>query len=71
MECDTCSFRRVILVQIDGNPKDSRPGISAFSLSSGRTPVGYLDINTQTKEILNIKKVGASTAWKDVPTPEI
>jgi len=71
MACDTCSFRRVILVEIDGNPKDSRPGVSAFSLNAGRTPVGYLDINTQTKEIINIKKVGASTAWKDVPTPEI
>ena len=31
----------------------------------------YADINTETGEILNIQKVGRSTAWKDVPTPAI
>jgi protein-S-isoprenylcysteine O-methyltransferase Ste14 len=71
MECDKCSFRRVILVEIDGNTKDPRHGVNVFSLNARRTPVGYLDINTETGEIITIKKVGASTAWKDVPTPEI
>jgi protein-S-isoprenylcysteine O-methyltransferase Ste14 len=70
-EHGTCSFRRVILVEINGNTKDSRHGVNVFSLNAGRTPVGYLDINTQTGEIITIKKVGTSTAWKDVPTPEI
>lgn len=71
MECDKCSFRRVILVEIDGKAKDRRHGVSVFSLNAARTPVGYLDINIQTGEIIAMKKVGASTAWKDVPTPEI
>jgi protein-S-isoprenylcysteine O-methyltransferase Ste14 len=71
MECDTCSFRRVILVEVAEKTKRSQNGVSLFSLDAKRTPVGYLDINTQTKEILKVKKVGPSTAWKDVPTPEI
>ena len=71
MECDTCSFRRVILVEIDGRAKDPRHGVGVFSLDAVRTPVGYLDINAQTGEIVTMKKVGNSTAWKGVPTPEI
>jgi protein-S-isoprenylcysteine O-methyltransferase Ste14 len=71
IKCDTCPFRRVILVEIDGNKKESHHGVDVFSLNAGRTPVGYLDINTKTGEIINTKKVGTSTAWKDVPTPEI
>jgi len=71
MECDTCSFRRVILVEVDGKAKDLSHGVGVFSLDSLRTPVGYLDINTQTGEIITSKKVGPSTAWKGVPTPEI
>ncbi len=71
MECDQCPFRRVILVEVDGNTRDPRHGVGVFSLDAARKPVGYLDINTQTGEIITCKKVGASTAWKDVPTPEI
>jgi protein-S-isoprenylcysteine O-methyltransferase Ste14 len=71
MECDQCSFRRVILVEIDGNAKEPRDGVGVFSLDAARTPVGYLDINAQTGEIIAMKKVGPSTAWKGVPTPEI
>jgi len=71
MECDQCPFRRVILVEVDGNTGDPLHGVGVFSLDSARKPVGYLDINIQTGEIITCKKVGASTAWKDVPTPEI
>jgi hypothetical protein len=59
------------LVEIDGTSKGSHHGVGVFALDATRTPVGYLDINTQTGEIITCKKVGASTAWKDVPTPEI
>jgi hypothetical protein len=71
MECDTCSFRRVILVEVDGKAKQPRHGVGVFSLDAARTPVGYLDINAQTGEIIAMKQVGPSTAWKGVPTPEI
>ncbi|MEJ2093505.1 MAG: isoprenylcysteine carboxylmethyltransferase family protein [Syntrophobacterales bacterium] len=71
MECDNCSFRRVILVEIDRKAKDFHHGVGVFSLDAVRTPVGYLDINAQTGKIVDMKKVGPSTAWKGVPTPEI
>jgi len=71
MECDQCSFRRVILVEIDGTSKGSHHGVGVFALDATRTPVGFLDINTRTGEIVTCKKVGSSSAWKDVPTPEI
>jgi len=41
----------------------------AFNIT--RMPVGFVDINTQTGEIINAKQVEKSTAWKDVPTPAI
>jgi protein-S-isoprenylcysteine O-methyltransferase Ste14 len=68
LECEACPFRRVILVEVDGEPH-SRPGV--FSLQGKRTPVGYVDINTQTGAIIAARKVGSGTAWKDIPTPEI
>jgi hypothetical protein len=33
--------------------------------------VGYIDLDTLTGKIVHIRTVGKSTAWKDVPTPEI
>jgi protein-S-isoprenylcysteine O-methyltransferase Ste14 len=71
MECDQCPFRRVILVEIDGKTKNPRHGVGVFSLHATRKPVGFLDINTQTGKIIDMKSVGTGTAWKDVPTPEI
>ena len=71
MDCDTCAYRRVILVEID----HGRPGhISGRSLLAGgvvRTPVGYIDLEVATGKIVHIRPVDKGTAWKDVPTPEI
>jgi protein-S-isoprenylcysteine O-methyltransferase Ste14 len=71
LNCDTCTYRRVILVQIDSG----RPGhISGRSLLAGgvvRTPVGYIDLEVDTGKIVHIRPVDKGTAWKDVPTPEI
>ena len=46
-------------------------GGKLFSFDTIRTPVGFIDINAQTGEIVNIKLVEKATAWKDVPTPAI
>jgi len=71
MACDHCAYRRVILVEID----PGRPGhISGRSLLAGaaiRIPVGYIDLEVDTGKIVHIRPVEKSTAWKDVPTPEI
>ena len=69
MACDTCPYRRVILVEIvNGN---SVSGSDSLSVKYKRIPAGYIDINTTTGEIISVNRVEESTAWKDVPTPSI
>ena len=36
-----------------------------------RIPVGFIDINTKTREIMNVMEVDTKPAWRDVPTPAI
>ncbi len=71
MDCQTCPLRRIILVEIhhDGNGHLSKTGL--FSFDTTRVPIGFMDINTKTGEIINAQQVGAGTAWMDVPTPAI
>jgi protein-S-isoprenylcysteine O-methyltransferase Ste14 len=71
MSCDTCSYRRVILVEIDHHEPGHITGNSLFDWDMVRKPVGYIDLDTQTGKIVQIKPVAKDTAWKDVPTPEI
>jgi protein-S-isoprenylcysteine O-methyltransferase Ste14 len=71
MDCDTCTIRRVILVEV--TPASGKPG-SGESLLAGnvtRTPVGYIDLDAKDGRIIHVRPVAKSTAWKDVPTPEI
>lgn len=71
MSCDTCSYRRVILVEIDHDQAGHISGSSLLSSGTVRTPVGFIDLDTQTGKIVQIKQVAKDTAWKDVPTPDI
>ncbi|MFZ0931085.1 MAG: isoprenylcysteine carboxylmethyltransferase family protein [Syntrophobacteraceae bacterium] len=71
MECVSCPLRRIIFLEIDhrGNGHLSKTGI--FSFNATRVPICFMDINTQTGEIIKVERVGTATAWKDVPTPAI
>jgi len=71
MSCDTCFYRRVILVEIDHGQAGHISGSSLLSSGTVRTPVGFIDLDTQTGKIVQIKQVAKDTAWKDVPTPDI
>jgi hypothetical protein len=71
MSCDTCAYRRVILVEIDHVPAGHISGSSLLAGGNVRTPVGFIDLDTRTGEIVQIKQVARGTAWKDVPTPDI
>ncbi len=71
LECENCPYRRVIIVEIGHECKKHISGGKLFSFDTIRTPVGFIDINAQTGEIVNIKLVEKATAWKDVPTPAI
>ncbi len=69
--CESCPLRRIIFLEIDhsGNGHLSKTGI--FSFNATRVPICFMDINTQTGEIINVERVGTATVWKDVPTPAI
>lgn len=71
MECGECPYRRIILVKIEHDSKKQLTGNDLLAFNTTRTPVGFIDLNTKTGEMINVKKVEIETAWKDVPTPEI
>jgi protein-S-isoprenylcysteine O-methyltransferase Ste14 len=71
MDCNNCEYRRVIFVEVDNPSKKHISGKELFAFSTTRIPVGYMDINTKTGEIINVKEVDSKTAWGDVPTPAI
>lgn len=71
LSCESCPYRRIIFLEAEhrGNGRLSKEQL--LSLDVVRVPVGFIDINTQTGEIINAKKVEKATAWRDVPTPSI
>ncbi|MGO9571566.1 MAG: methyltransferase family protein [Desulfomonilaceae bacterium] len=71
LNCVFCPYRRVILVEITNDHSGLLTGSDALGIDIKRTPVGFLDVDVQTGEIVNAKEVKKSTAWKDVPTPAI
>ncbi len=71
MNCNDCDYRRVIFVEVDNSAKERLSGKELFSFNTTRVPVGFIDINTKTGEIINKKMVEQKTAWSDVPTPAI
>ncbi len=71
LSCGSCPYRRIIFIEIDheGSYHISSQDLLSFGVS--RIPVGFIDINTSTGEMVSVKMVGNGTAWKDVPTPDI
>lgn len=71
LRCDTCPYRRVILVEVDRVAGKHFSGRELFSFNSTRIPVCYVDINALTGQIVTVNQVERTTAWQDVPTPAI
>lgn len=71
LDCDYCPYRRVILVEIASAKEPHLSGAQMLAGNTTRTPVGFVDLDTRTGELVQVKPVGKGTAWKDVPTPEI
>jgi protein-S-isoprenylcysteine O-methyltransferase Ste14 len=70
-DCNSCSYRRVIIVEVKHVDGGHLSGADLFTLNTSRIPVSFVDINASTGEILNVVKVQKPTAWQDVPTPGI
>ncbi len=71
LDCDNCTYRRVILVEIAHPESGHLSGSNLLKSGVIRTPVGYIDLDVKTGKIVHIRTVEKGTAWKDVPTPEI
>jgi protein-S-isoprenylcysteine O-methyltransferase Ste14 len=71
IDCNDCKYRRVIFVEVDNPSKKRMSGKELFAFNTKRIPVGFIDIDTKTGEIINKKRVDSKTAWRDVPTPAI
>jgi hypothetical protein len=71
LQCEACPFRRIVFVEIDHGDKGHLSGEKLFSFDAARVPVCFIDLNVQTGEVVNIKRVEKATAWRDVPTPAI
>lgn len=71
LNCKNCPYRRIIFVEIDHAAKKHISGEDLFSFETSRTPVGFIDVNTSTGQIVSSQRLGKATAWKDVPTPSM
>ena len=69
MECEHCPYRRVIFVELEPNRGNHVSKDKIFSFGTTRVPIGFIDINTITGKIINMRRVEKATAWKGVPTP--
>ncbi len=71
MSCDACGYRRVIFLEIEPTTGAPVSGIASFALNQERTPAGFIDVETSSGKIVQAQPVPRTSAWKDVPTPEI
>ena len=71
LNCKTCPYRRVIIVDVEHKTPNHISGKQLFAFSTIRVPVEVIDLDTKTGRIVNVTKVEKSTAWENVPTPAI
>ena len=71
MDCNNCEYRRVVFVEVDNPSNNPMSGKELFAFNTKRIPVGFIDVDTKTSDVINKKRVDSKTAWSDVPTPAI
>jgi hypothetical protein len=71
LDCTSCPYRRVIIVEVDHAFGGHISGSSLLDFNTTRVPIEAVDINAPTGEIVKVTKVKKSTAWENVPTPAI
>jgi protein-S-isoprenylcysteine O-methyltransferase Ste14 len=71
MDCKTCPYRRVIIVEVEHKTADHLSGKQLLGFDTIRIPIEAIDLDTRTGQIVKITKVKKATAWENVPTPAI
>jgi protein-S-isoprenylcysteine O-methyltransferase Ste14 len=69
LDCGNCPYRRVVLVQEERQEGKILSNRYLFALNTGRTAVGYLDLDVLSGRIIDAVRINGKTAWEDVPTP--
>ncbi len=71
LDCKTCPYRRVIIVEVSHKTRNHISGKQLLAFDTVRVPIEAIDLDTKTGRIVNVIKVKKSTAWENVPTPAI
>ncbi|MGB8227106.1 MAG: isoprenylcysteine carboxylmethyltransferase family protein, partial [Sedimentisphaerales bacterium] len=71
LDCKTCPYRRVIIVEVEHKTPNHISGKQLLEFDTIRVPIEVIDLNAKTGQIVNVTKVKKSTAWENVPTPAI
>jgi hypothetical protein len=71
LDCKTCPYRRVIIVEVEHKTPNHINGKQLFAFDTIRVPVEAIDFDAKTGRIVNVIKVKKATAWENVPTPAI
>ncbi len=71
LDCKTCPYRRVIIVEVEHKTTNHIFGKQLFAFDNIRIPIEAIDLDTRTGQIIKITKVKKSTAWENIPTPAI
>jgi hypothetical protein len=71
LDCNACSYRRVIIDEVDDGNGKRLSGSALLSFGATRTPLYAIDLNARIGAIVNVVPVKRATAWVDVPTPSI
>jgi hypothetical protein len=69
LNCKTCPYRRVIIVQVERKTSTHLRPTQLFAFDATRIAIEAVDVDTRSGRIVKVKKVKSSTAWKNVPTP--
>jgi protein-S-isoprenylcysteine O-methyltransferase Ste14 len=71
LDCQTCTYRRVIIDEVENDSGKRISGSRLLAFGTVRTPVYSIDLDTETGEVINIVPVEKATAWANVPTPSL
>jgi len=71
LSCDSCPYRRVILVEVTSGAGEPLSGSGLLARGVTRRPAGFVDLDANTGQIIRATPVAPGTAWRKVPTPEI
>jgi len=66
---DEHALRRIIFLSVRNDKGEPLKGRNLFSFGANRFPVFYVDINTESREVISIKDLKPRHKWGESPMP--